>query len=294
MFDAAVIEEYERYLSDVRLASVNTVASYIRDITKFSVFLESAGKNDFQNVMENDVRLFVCQLEENGRSPATISRCVASLRSFFGRLADEGVVTQNPATGITAATARKDLPDILTGDEIGRLLGQPDVTDSKGCRDKAMLETMYATGLRVSELLALDDTDVNFVTGLVSCRGSKERSVPVYTAAMAALEKYLSTSRLDMTLPEERALFVNTVGKRMTRQGFWKILKGYAKAAQIEADITPQMLRNSFAAHLIENGVDMHVLQQMLGHADISSTQVYARVVKKQLKDVYNKSHPRA
>ena len=294
MLNTSCVDDYRKYLADVRMASVNTVASYIRDITKFAVFLETYGKDDLLDVTTDDVRFFVSQMEENGKSPATILRNIASLKSFFSHLSSEGFVMDNPASGVTSCAAKKELPSILTGEEIEHLLDQPDVTDRKGCRDKAMLETLYATGLRVSELLALDYTDVNLDTGLVSCRGSKERSIPVYTAAANAINKYLFEVRPDMAAPGEHAMFVNTVGRRMSRQGFWKLLKGYAKTAQINADITPQMLRNSFAAHLIENGVDMHILQQMLGHSDISSTQVYARVVKKQLKDVYNKSHPRA
>lgn len=296
MFNTAHIDDYKRYLSDVRLAPANTVSSYIRDITKFAVFLEADGKDDFLGVSSEDIKLFMCHLEECGHAPATVSRCVASLKAFFNRMAAEGVVENSPAAGVTAAVTKKELPSVLTGKEIEHLLEQPDVTDAKGCRDKAMLETLYATGLRVSELLALDNTDVNLATDLITCRGSssKERSIPVYTAAAAAISDYLSEVRPKLALPDERALFVNTAGKRMSRQGFWKLLKNYARMADINTEITPQMLRNSFAAHLLENGADMRILQEMLGHADISSTQVYARVVKKQLKDVYNKSHPRA
>ena len=296
MFNTAHIDNYKRYLSDVRLAPVNTVSSYIRDITKFAVYLEADGKDDFLSVSEEDVRLFMCHLEERGHAPATVSRCIASLKAFFNRMAAEGVVENSPAAGVTAASSNKELPSVLTGKEIEHLLEQPDAADSKGCRDKAMLETLYATGLRVSELLALDYTDVNLDTSLIICHGSnrKERSIPVYAAAAAAISDYLSAVRPNLAAKDERALFVNTIGNRMSRQGFWKLLKNYAKMADIKTDITPQMLRNSFAAHLLENGADMRILQEMLGHADISSTQVYARVVKKQLKDVYNKSHPRA
>ena len=294
MIDTSYIEDYRRFLSDIRKASENTISSYIRDITKFSAFIETGRDRDFPNVKEDDIKLFISSLEEKRRSPATITRYIASLKSFYGCLLDGGVIGYNPTSNISAAALGKELPNVLTGEEVNRLLEQPNATCKKGCRDRAMLETLYATGLRVSELLALDDTDINLDTGLVSCRSNKERSIPVYTAAALAIEKYLTDARPVMAEPGEHALFVNTAGKRMSRQGFWKLLKGYAKTAQIDTDITPQMLRNSFAAHLIENGVDMHVLQEMLGHADISSTQVYARVVKKQLKDVYNRAHPRA
>jgi len=173
-------------------------------------------------------------------------------------------------------------------------LEQPDSNDPKGCRDRAMLETLYATGIRVSELIALDQTDINLETGLITCRTGKERVIPIYAVAVMAIDNYLSIVRPKMAAPDEHALFVNTSGNRMSRQGFWKVLKGYSLKARIAEDITPQVLRHSFAAHLLENGVDLRSLQEMLGHADISSTQVYARVVKRQLKDVYNKAHPRA
>jgi len=206
----------------------------------------------------------------------------------------EGFFRSNPAEGLSAASAEKKPPRILTGDEIGYLLEQPDIRDPKGCRDKAMLETLYATGIRVSELIALDESDVNLTTGLITCRNGKERIIPIYPAAVKAISTYLLDARHKMALPGESALFVNTGGGRMSRQGFWKILKSYTEKAGIKEDITPQMLRHSFAAHLLENGADLRSLQELLGHADISSTQVYARAVKKQLKDVYHKAHPRA
>jgi len=245
-------------------------------------------------VTENEVRLFLTRLEEKGRSPATVSRCIASLKAFFSYFNNVGFVGRNPTTGISAATTPKKPPRILTGEEIERLLNKPDSNDPKGCRDKSMFETLYATGIRVSELIALDVTDVNLATGLITCRNGKERIIPIYEAAVKAISQYLYIARPKMAATEEAALFVNTGGGRMTRQGFWKILKSYVEKAQIEEDITPQMLRNSFAAHLLENGADLRSLQEMLGHADISSTQKYARVVKQQLKDVYHKSHPRA
>jgi len=174
------------------------------------------------------------------------------------------------------------------------LLEQPDENDLKGCRDKAMLETLYATGIRVSEIIALDESDVNLVTGLITCRNGKERIIPLHSAAVNAIARYLSIVRPVMATSGECALFVNTYGERMTRQGFWKVLKSYAAKAEINDDLAPQMLRNSFAAHLLENGADLRSLQEMLGHADISSTYMYARVVKQNLKDVYSKAHPRA
>ena len=294
LFDTTQIDEYRRYLTDERQAPVNTVSSYIRDIRKFADHLFAGGKNDFADVTGADVRSFLSHLQENGRSPATVSRAIASLKAFFGRLTDEGFYESNPAVGISSATAPQKPPKILTGDEIRRLLEQPDIKETKGCRDKAMLETLYATGIRVSELIALDLSDVNPATMLITCRNGKDRIIPIYASAVKAIERYVSFARPAMSMTGEVAMFVNTGGERMTRQGFWKILKSYAAKARIDEDITPQMLRNSFAAHLLENGADVRALQEMLGHADISSTQKFARVVKQQLKDEYNKSHPMA
>jgi len=294
LFDTTHIDDYKSYLVNERQAPINTVSSYIRDITQFADYLIADGKSDFINVTEVEVRLYLLRLNESGRSPATISRSIASLKAFYSRLTEVGFVGYNPAAGITATAAPKKPPRILTADEIGRLLEQPDVMEPKGCRDKAMLETLYATGIRVSELIALDKTDVNLDTGLVTCRNGKVRVIPLYEAAVEAISRYLDYARPFMAASEECALFVNTGGGRMSRQGFWKILKGYTEKTSIDEVITPQILRHTFAAHLLENGADLRSLQEMLGHADISSTQVYARAVKQQLKSVYKLAHPRA
>ena len=294
LFDTSHIEAYRKYLTDERHAPVNTVTSYIRDISRFAGYLEVCGKVDFSGVTDNDVLVFLSRLQESGLSPATVSRYIASLKAFFSHMASNGYAEHNPAAGVSGLSSVKKTPRILTGPEIERLLEQPDVKDLKGLRDKAMLETLYATGIRVSELIALDETDVNLATGLITCRNGKERIIPVYATAVKAISFYLSDGRPKMASPGECALFVNTGGRRLSRQGFWKILKRYTESARISGDLTPQMLRNSFAAHLLVNGADLRSLQEMLGHADISSTQVYARAVKKQLRDVYNKSHPRA
>jgi len=294
LFDTTYIDIYKEYLTDTRQAPINTVSSYIRDITKFADFLRDGGKDDFADVTESEIRLFLSLLEENGRSPATVSRSKASLKAFFGHMADEGLFIGNPVVGITVCAFQKKPPRILAEEEIRRLLDQPDEKDPKGCRDKAMFETLYATGIRVSELVALDISDVNLSTGLITCRNGKERAIPIYAAAVKSIDNYLGFARPLFADRDECALFVNTGGERMSRQGFWKILKSYVAKAHLDGDITPQILRNSFAAHLLENGADIRSLQEMLGHADISSTQKYARIVKQQLKDVYNNSHPRA
>ena len=228
--------------------------------------------------------------------PATVSRSVASLRCFYRYLISEGKIKDNPAREVTTEKTVKKLPEILTGKEVELFLEQPECTDMKGYRDRAMLETLYATGMRVSELISLNVEDVNLPAGFVRCSSrGKERAIPLYPTAVKAISEYLNGVRPQMIAsPNETALFVNMSGERMSRQGFWKVIKHYQEKAGIKKDITPHTLRHSFAAHLLENGADIHALQEMLGHADITSTQIYTQLVKKQLKDVYNKAHPRA
>ena len=235
-------------------------------------------------------------MTNNGKSPSTIARCIASLKSFYAFNQTEGFVSENPVHEIPKQKAEKKLPQILTGREVELLLEQPKCTDMKGFRDKAMLETLYATGMRVSEMISLNVSDVSLAGSFIKCEGSgKFRIIPLYPAAVKALTAYLTDIRPKMVSePEEEALFVNINGDRMTRQGFWKIIKHYQETAQISKDITPHTLRHSFAAHLLENGADLRSLQEMLGHSDISSTQIYTQVVKQNLKNVYNKYHPRA
>ncbi|MCL2819515.1 MAG: tyrosine recombinase [Oscillospiraceae bacterium] len=294
MFDTKYIDNYKEYLTNERRAPANTVSSYVRDITQFTKEQFSDENVDFEQVTTDDVKGYLNQLQDKGKSPATVSRCIASLKAFFRFMMSDGYEGPNPAAGIPMVHAPKKAPNILTSREIDSLLNQPDANTIKGCRDKAMFELLYATGIRVSELISLNVDDVNLVTGLIVCRNGKERVIPVYDAAIRAVSDYLTNSRPSMAVTGELSLFVNTGGGRMTRQGFWKIMKSYLEKAQISEDITPQMLRHSFAAHLLENGADVRSLQQMLGHSDISSTQAYARVIGRQLKDVYNKAHPRA
>ena len=294
MFDTTWICEYKEYLISERKATANTVASYIRDITQFSDFLSGCGINSFVYVTDCEVSSYLSHLEEKGRSSATVSRCIASLRVFFSRMLQKGYLDINPTLGIATVVADKKPLQLLTDEEIVRLLEQSHSSDAKSCRDRAILETLYATGIRVSELVTLNVSDVNLTTGLISCGNGRVRLVPLYLTAVKAISCYLSSVRDCMASPGELALFVNISGNRMTRQGLWKILRIYAEKARIDKDITPQMLRHSFAAHMLANGADLRSLHEMLGHADISSTQVYARAVKQQLKDVYNKTHPRA
>ena len=227
---------------------------------------------------------------------ATVSRCIASLKCLYSYLTIRQIIAENPATKLVPDKGEHKLPQILTSQEVDLLLEQPECIDAKGYRDKAMLELLYATGIRVTELINLDITDINLAAGVIRCSTrDKERLIPMYAKAVKALSDYVTLVRPQMiALPDEPSLFVNVNGERMSRQGFWKIIKYYQKKANIEKDITPHTLRHSFAAHLLENGADIHAIQEMLGHADISSTQVYTQLVKKQLKDVYNKAHPRA
>lgn len=293
MLDNKLVDSYRSYLTKNRNASENTISAYIRDIKKFATHLHSSGKPNFNDVIESEIHHYAKCLTDSGSSPATVSRNIASLKTFFRFMSDNGSVTQNPAENISTVTPPKKSPRILSGAEIIDLLEQPTLTDPKGYRDRAMFETMYATGVRVSELMSFDISDVNLETGLITCRNGKSRVIPLHETAVKAIEDYLDFSRPLLAASDETALFVNKKGSRMTRQGFWKLMKSY-KTIHSNEDITPQVLRNSFAAHLIENGADLKSLQEMLGHADIASTQVYARAVKNQLKDVYQKAHPRA
>lgn len=286
---------YEAWLSQERKASSNTLSSYLRDVRQFSDWLDGEGVA-LPQVTQNDVKRYAGYLSNKGKSDATVVRSVASLKSFYCYMLMIHSVPANPAKGFTPSKLERKLPEILTGKEVDLFLDQPDVSDAKGCRDKAMLEVLYATGIRVSELISLDIRDVNLSVGFIRCAGkNKERVVPLYKAAVRAMAAYINEVRPQLLVdPQQQALFVNMNGERMSRQGFWKIVKFYQDKAGISKDITPHTLRHSFAAHLLENGADLKSIQEMLGHADISSTQIYTQVVNQKLRDVYAKAHPRA
>ena len=296
MTNAECIEKYERYLTDEKKTSKNTLSSYLRDIRQFGEYLESNSDRGYLEAGEKELCGYIDQMREMGKSVATVSRNIASLKNFYSWLRLNGWIEKLPTGKLVPEKASHKLPEILTAKEVELLLEQPECTDRKGYRDRAMLELLYATGIRVTELISLDVTDVNLSAGIINCRGrDKVRSIPLYPAALKALKDYIDFIRPDMiAAPNERSLFVNVNGERMSRQGFWKIVKSYQQKAGIEKDITPHTLRHSFATHLLENGADLRSIQEMLGHADISSTQIYSQLVKKQLKDVYNKAHPRA
>ena len=257
MLNSECLEVFNKYLVEVKKCSTNTLSSYMRDVRQFGDYMQTHTTEDIE----------------------------------------DGYVSENPTVKLAPEKSQHKLPQILTSKEVDLLLEQPSCTDAKGYRDRAMLELLYATGIRVSELIALNISDVNTSAGVVRCAPNteKERLIPLYSTAVKALNEYIEFVRPQMiALPTEQALFVNVSGERMSRQGFWKIIKSYQQKAHIEKTITPHTLRHSFAAHLLENGADLHSIQEMLGHSDISSTQVYSQLVKKQLKDVYNKAHPRA
>jgi len=289
------IEGYENFLIETKHASENTVSSYMRDVHQFASYLVEQNVR-ILDVDRSFVGRYVTNLHDKGKSASTISRCLASLKSFYGFIVSQGKKDANPVSNIQVEKAEKKLPQILTGKEVELLLEQPKCTDLKGFRDKAMLELLYATGIRVSELINLDVTDVNLAGGFIKCASAgKVRIIPLYPAAIKALNDYIEDIRPKMLADAlEASLFVNVSGERMSRQGFWKIIKYYQEKAQIEKDITPHTLRHSFAAHLLENGADLRSIQEMLGHSDISSTQIYAQLVKQNLKSVYNKYHPKA
>ena len=291
-----LIGAYENYLTKVRQASANTIASYMRDIRQFADWLRQSEELDVVDAEQVNISHYLSHLEEEGRSGATVSRCLASLKNFYGYVVSSGFLESTPVTDIRVDRGEKKLPQILTGREIELLLAQPSCVDAKGFRDKAMLEVMYATGIRVTELISLDIDAVNLELGVIKCAGAKKtRSIPLYPAALRALTVYINNVRSGMlAYPEEKALFVNVNGMRMSRQGFWKILKHYQETAHIDKELTPHTLRHSFAVHLLENGADLGSLQELMGHSDISSTQLYTQMVNQKLKSVYEKCHPKA
>ena len=291
-----VIDGYEVYLIQVKQASQNTIASYMRDVHQYQSYLNNVVHVDVLNVDRDIICDYTHWLSDCGKSPATISRSLASLKSFYNYVISLGEMDVNPVRSIHVEKTEKKLPQILSGKEVELLLDQPKCTDLKGYRDKAMLELLYATGIRVTELISLNVSDVNLSGSFIKCSShEKMRIIPLYPAAVKALSDYIHDIRPKLVaVPTETSLFVNLSGERMSRQGFWKIVKYYQEKAQIDKDITPHTLRHSFAAHLLENGADLRSIQEMLGHSDISSTQVYAQLVKQNLKSVYNKFHPKA
>ena len=298
------IEQFQSYLVETKQVSQNTLESYMRDVNQYVGFIRSSDSLCLQ--CENTeksvagINAFLDHLRSLNKSSATITRMLASVRSYYQYLMQLGVISSNPAKQIKLERTKKKIPEILTDIEILKLLSMPDQQDAKGIRDKAMLELLYATGIRVSELINLNVGDIHCIRDLrgeVVCKGTKsERTVPIHPSAVNALIEYKDNVRPQLVSAESGdALFVNLNGARLSRQGFWKIVKTYAEDAKIEKEITPHTLRHSFALHLYQNGASLHDLQQMLGHADISSTQMYANMSKKSgCNDVYDRCHPLA
>ncbi len=291
------LEGFMRYLVNERELSKNTLESYKRDVSQFINFLKSKRIENLEDTNKTIIITYLLHLQKKGRAASTISRNLASIRSFCKFLTYEKFIDKDPTANLESPKSEKKLPSVLTLEEVEILLAQPDRNDIKGIRDKAMLELLYATGIRVSELVELNCSDLNLDMGYVKCKNKKhkERIIPIGSMAKAALEKYIEDSRKKLIRDEkEEALFVNYHGTRLTRQGFWKIIKQYASKGKINKKITPHMLRHSFAIHLLQNGADLKSVQEMLGHADISTTQIYTMVTKNKIQEVYNKTHPRA
>lgn len=280
--------EQEKRLSE------NTLAAYRRDLYQFGEFLDRNALPAPERAERSVLLAYVVALQKQGSANATISRRMATLRNFYRYLQRTGIIQNDPTQELELPRQERTLPGILSPEEVERMLNQPDSSTDKGCRDKAMLEVLYATGIRVSELIALTVEDINFDMGFIRC-GAKERIIPIGRACIGALQQYLNGVRGRILNGQQSPLlFVNMYGNALTRQGFWKIIKQYASAAGLEESITPHTLRHSFAAHLLENGADLKSIQSMMGHMDISSTQIYTQVVSNKLKDVYQRAHPRA
>lgn len=289
------VQEYISYLHNVKHTSNNTEMSYKRDLLKVCHFMQERGINSATAVKEQDLKAYIHVLEEQKLAAATVSRNIASIKAFFLYLFSEGKIQNDAALCLKAPKIEKKMPEILTMGEVSALLEQANGDSPKEIRDKAMLELLYATGIRVTELISLKVSDVNLPMHFIMCRDPhKERMIPFGTQAHDALERYLGGVRAEMVEDKSsEILFANCSGKPMSRQGFWKLIKFYAKKAGITADITPHTLRHSFAAHLVENGADLKSVQEMLGHSDISTTQIYANMNHNRIREVYSKAHPR-
>jgi len=289
-------EDFSDYLIHTKSVSANTLDSYVRDVKHFLDYLSAEDLQSPTEANQNTMENYVKNLSRLKKSNSTITRNVASIRCFYQYLIISGKAQTNPAKAVKLEKIQKKVPQILSGKEIELLLAQPNIKEPKGCRDKAMLELLYATGIRVSELVELNVEDINLHTGMLCCRTEKsERMIPVYQTAISMISDYILRARSLIIVPDGgHALFTNLNGRRLTRQGFWKIVKGYAEQAGIVKEITPHTLRHSFALHLLENGADLKDIQHMLGHADISSTQVYVHMLNDHFKEVYNNCHPRA
>ncbi|MDF2502302.1 MAG: xerD 2 [Anaerosporomusa subterranea] len=291
------VSEFINYLAVERGLAQNTLESYGRDLRQFQAYLQESKIDFMKDLNRSTILTYLNNLQTNGKAVSTISRNLAAIKSFYQYLVRERYLEKDPAAHLESPKLEKKLPKVLSVYEVEELLKQPNALLPAGLRDKAMLELLYATGIRVSELISLNISDVNLDMGYIKCygKGSKERIVPLGSIAAKCVQDYLGKGRTKLVRTyEEAALFINHHGNRLTRQGFWKIIKKYAQEACIVKEITPHTLRHSFATHLLENGADLRSVQEMLGHADISTTQIYTHVTRNHLKEVYDKTHPRA
>jgi len=292
-----MLQDYLNYLSVERGLSQNTLESYARDLRQYLQYLKEKKNIEIKETTQATVIGYLLQLQAKGKATATLSRSLAAIKSYYHFLFREAKIERDPTINLDAPKQEKRLPRVLSVEDVSNLLEQPDLKTPAGIRDRAMLEVLYATGLRVSELVSLKISDLNLEMGYIKCfgKGSKERIVPLGSVASKYVKHYLEHARkfLASSLNEE-TLFLNHHGHRLTRQGFWKIIKKYAESINLENDITPHTLRHSFATHLLENGADLRSVQEMLGHADISTTQIYTHLTKSKIKEVYEKAHPRA
>ena len=289
------INSFLEFIKNDKKFSENTLQSYRRDILQYKAYVESNEIN-YSKVNTDDIKAYLKYLQDINKKASTISRNLASIRLFYQYELRNNRIKNDPTEGIQSPKIAKRIPNILTSQEVSLLLEQPKNVDLKGTRDKAMLEFAYATGMRVTEIISLNIDDVNLETGYVTCKnGSKQRNIPLGNLSLKALKEYITNARPILIKSEkEKALFVNINGRRLTRQGFWKIIKYYKEQAHITKEITPHVLRHSFATHLLQNGADLKSIQAMLGHSDISSTQVYMQFQDESLKNVYKNAHPRA
>ena len=289
------IQEFIDYLHRSKQTSQNTEISYERDLKKLASYLETYGVGAFKDATRTNLDAYILYMEKKNFASSTISRSVASVRALYQYLFREHVIEDNPAERLKPPRVEKKTPEILSVEEVDMLLAQPDVETPKGIRDRAMLELLYATGMRVSELIHLQMDDVNLEMGYITCQeNGKERIIPINKASRNALKRYLQEARNDLVRDSGSSnLFTNCSGSAMSRQGFWKMVKRYAREAGITRDIAPHTLRHSFAAHLLQNGADIKSVQEMLGHSDISTTQIYLNLGTSKIRDVYMKTHPR-
>lgn len=291
------MREFETYLIEEKKMSANTVEAYRRDVNSFSRFVAERGTLKAEEATNAEVVAYLMRLKQEGKAKATVNRKLASIRTWFQFLMEEGVVSRNPASEIKSPKIERKEIAYLSMEEVDKLMSMPDQS-AKGIRDRAILELMYATGIRASELISLEIDDVNVRMGFVTCNGEnmKARIIPIGRIGRKAMEEYMYGMRDEILKqhPEERTLFVNYVGNPITRQGLWKILKEYGEKAELSQSLTPQVLRNSFAVHMLQNGADLKSLQELMGHEDISATQIYLTVTKNRIKDVYDRTHPRA